>query len=507
MTNKRRIIYTDTREITKSNVKEVVQNALTTHLANASDMKFLERFEEGYQPLTRKKLYRKEIDVQCVDNVAHEITKFHQGYEWGNPITLIQRGEKDSGNIDETIAIAMLNELYDIEGIKTKTQQLGKDVTIFNLGYTHVDINTEWEEGESYFKLNVLNPFTTFLIRSKYYLDHRALAAVTYMEDDKHVRHFTVYTKESRFEISDSSSNVYEEMNPLGRIPIVEWIGNYDGMGIWEHEISEMNNLNLMISDFSNAVEQNEVQCIWRTNDVEFPTEQVKLEDGTTKEIVKKPNNGDWLQTYTTQDGKTPIIEPLRMENNYDSMLSNIIARRQLILEKCYVPTRSEGDNMTGVAANAMSGWDATEIVASSMQNIMEYCKMEEVKCVLAAIRLNPHIEQDSPLLDIKAKDIQPNIKRLKTYELSTKCNAFATLVSHGIDGKSAMACVNLFSDPMQVYADSKELINKYQSSIFDKDTQNGAVGGNDEKAPNADRTMQDLSDQAENSPFIGNKN
>ena len=40
-------------------------------------MNFLLEYEAGKQPLQRTKTYRKDIDVKCVDNVAHEIAKFH----------------------------------------------------------------------------------------------------------------------------------------------------------------------------------------------------------------------------------------------------------------------------------------------------------------------------------------------------------------------------------------------------------------------------------------------
>lgn len=485
-----------------ANVVDVLQKALPIHIKNASRMKFLFDFEEGHQPITRVKTYRPEINVQCHDNIAHQVSTFYVGYAWSNPITLIQRGNVDSGISNEPNAIALLNEQYETEGIKTKTPKLGKDVTITDVGYTYVDVNMDWEDGDCYFKLNVLNPLTTFIIRSSYYLDNRPMMAVVYSEDDLHVQHFTCWTKDTRFDISQNKI-LLEELNPLGKIPVVEWIGNYDGMGVWEHEISEMDNLNLMISDFSNATEQN-VQAIYHSNDIDFPEKITKNDDGT--EIVEtiKPKNGEWLQTYTTQDGKTPFVKPVVMDYDYASQLNNIITRRQLILEKCHIPARNDDSGgSTGVAMNSATGWSTLDVVSETIQACQESAKMEEVKLVLAAIKLSPFVPQDSPLLKLSAKDIQPNIKRLKLAEMSTKCNSLATLLSHGIDGLNAIRTVNLFSDPNQVYADSKELIDRYQTSIFDKQKSNNAVGGDGEESPNADRIMQDLSDQVSQSPNL----
>ena len=56
---------------------------------------------------------------------------------------------------------------------------------------------------------------------------------------------------------------------------------------------------------------------------------------------------------------------------------------------------------------------------------------------------------------------------------------------------------VPLFQDSTQVITRSGEGVKRYQETIFNKT--NDA-----EEAPNADRTMQDLSDQVQNSPNLG---
>lgn len=496
----RKIIYTDELAINQSNIVEVLRKSKVVHDQNVKDINFLLEYEEGKQPLLRKKLYRPDIDTEVVDNVAHEVVQFNLGYKWGNPITLIQRGEKDSGNTDEGFAISLLNECYDAENIKSKTQQLGKFVEVVNLGYTHVDMNMEYEDGDSYFNITVLDPRYTFVVRSNAYIDKRIVMAVTFRVDDLKVVHYTCYTKDSRFDIAHDKI-VLEEMNPLHEIPIIEWIGNYDGMGCFEHQISEMNNLNLLVSDFTNDVDQN-TQAIWHGNDVEFPTKEITHEDGSKEEVVKKPQSRDWLLTYTTQDGKQPFVKALSIGYDYPGMLSNIMYRRNLILEKCYVPQRNDDNGgSTGIAMQNATGYTATESVADAQQNIMESCKMNEVKVVLAAIKASPYVSQDSPLLKIRRCDIQPNIKRMKLSEMATKVNSLATMISHGVYGKHAFETSNLFADTNQVWEDSKDLVEKYQASLFDKEQD--SVGGMDEKAPNADRTMQDQSDQTKNSPNL----
>ena len=498
-------IFTDYSVINELNIEEVMRLAMPIHEKNASKIDFLLNYEAGCQPLVRKepKKYRPEIDCHCVDNVANEITEFKLGFIWGNPITLIQRGENDSGEKNESLAISLLNECYEAEKNKAKTQKLARFVEITGIGYTYIDINAEWKEGESYFKVETLDPRCTFLVRSNYYIDQRPVMAVTYRCDKKGNKYYTCFTKDSRYELNSSFEHLpYSgEMNPIGEIPVIEWIRSYDRMGCFERQISEMDNLNLLISDFTNDVESN-TQAIWHGNDVEFPKVIVKNEDGTQTEEVVKPKGNDWMLTYTSQDGKTPTVKPLAIDYDYQGMLSNIISRRNLILQKCNIPNRvNDNSGSTGVAMDTASGYTTAESSASKQQNIMEASKMDEVKIALIAIKKNPRISNDNPMLKLNAIDIQPSIKRRKDFELTTKINFFATAVSHGVHGLHALKAMNAFEDVNQTWEDSKELIEMYQKSIFMKENQ--SVGGDGERKPNSDRISQDMSDQQENSPFM----
>jgi hypothetical protein len=320
------------------------------------------------------------------------------------------------------------------------------------------------------------------------------MMGVTYRLDSENQKHFTVFTSDSRYEIKNSEHQPRSgEANPLKRIPIIEWIRSYDGMGCFERQISEMDNLNLLISDFTNDVEQN-TQAIWHANDTDFPVEVIENEDGTKTERVKKPGSNEWVLTETTQDGKTPFIKPLVVDYDYTGMLNNIVTRRALILQKCNVPQRNDNSGgSTGIAMDSATGWSAAEIQAQKQQNIMEARKMEEVKVVLSAIKNNPYVPSDSPLLKLKYTDIQPSVKRNKTYELTVKTNALTTLLSHGFDLLDAVQAVPMFGDNSQVIERSGETVRKYQEAqVFGTEKQT------EEKRP-----FPDVSDQIENSPNI----
>lgn len=509
----RSIIWTDVPEITEKNIIDVLEKAVPCHTKNAMEIDFLDKYEKGFQPLQRKteKTYRPDIDFRSVDNVAAEATEFNTSYRWGNPITLIQRGEVDAGHgNNESVDVALLNECYDAQDINSKNQQLGRFVEICGVGYTYVDINKDYEDGDSYFTVDVLDPRYAFVIRSSYYSDHRPMVGVTFRIDDNGLKHITAFTKKQRFEIEENKILNDEkkedtnfdfgkrsgESNPWNIVPIIEYIRSYDRMGCFERQIPEMDALNLLVSDTLNQVDQ-QTQAVWHTNDVDFPTEEVELEDGTVSEKVVKPASNDWLQTYTTKDGKQPFIKPLVMEYDYGGILETVLSKRALILQKCGVPERNNANGgSTGVAMSDATGWSAAESSANKQQLILEAAKMQEVKVVLKVIKKSTDVPADSPLLKLKYRDIRPNVKRNRSFDLITKSNALATLLSHGVNGLHAFKTVNLFEDNTQVWVDSEEMIKAYQEKLFTEQN-NTSV----EDIP--DRTASDISDQKDESPVV----
>lgn len=127
---------------------------------------------------------------------------------------------------------------------------------------------------------------------------------------------------------------------------------------------------------------------------------------------------------------------------------------------------------------------------------------MEEIRVVLRAIQTSSFIDSNNPLLTLKYRDCQPNIKRNKTYELASKTNAWATLVKHGMNGYHALKTVNLVDDVNQVWADSKDGVEMFQMSVYGNQTKQENAVSVDEN-PNKGRLQADYSDQISNSPTL----
>lgn len=483
----RRNLYTDVREITRENIIQVLTDVKSDFEANRIDCEKLLQIEAGNMPITRVKTERPEIDEKTVDSVAHEITEFKNSYHWGNTINLVSRGIRDSGSSTETEAIALLNEYYSMENIGKKQKALGYYVEITGIGYTYVNVKTDWKDGESLFEVETLDPRFAFVVRSSLYTNHKVILGVTFRQDKEGNTFYTAFTDKYRFDIANLNV-VTTSRNLIGAIPIVEWERSTDRMGVFEREIPEMERLNLILSDIANDIE-GETRQLWHMNDLDLPHK--KDEDGNETDELIAPRTGEFIVTQTTKDGKTPFIKPLFTNYDYAGLLNNYTSARTLILERCYTPQRNDNSGgSTGTAMSDATGWSAAEQVACAQQLLMESSKMEEVKVALAVIKASEARVPDSSLKSLRAIDVKPNITRTKLYEMTVKTTALANMLSHGIHGLHAMRSIGFFDDVNQAWEDSKELIEQYQRKTFGEDT-------------DVQKSSDDPINQLTNSPLI----
>lgn len=502
-------IYTDAEEITVDNIFNVLNQAITIHEINMYQMLYLIRYEKGIQPLVRKKTVRDDINIEVCDNLANQIVEFKLGYNYGNPISFVQRGNKDiSGNSPEKDdeAITQLNEMNEAECMYAKDQEMLRYMEICGIGYEMVDIKRDYD-GTSVFDLHVPHPMYTFVVY-KNDIGETPMMGVTFRQLENGDRYFTCYTNDTLYEVKNlgeivngvrkttwSFNSPYVgyagEKNPLGMIPIVEFIRSYDRMGVFERQIPDMNALNVEVSDFANAAAQS-CQEIWWGNDFEFPV------DPQTGEVVK-PKTGGWLLTKTLANGKSPLIKAITSTFDYNNVQKNIESKRNSILQKCFVPLQSDpGGGSTASAMSLSSGWTAAENSAMREEQLVRSGKQKILALELAAIKVRSYLLDASPLVDLKLSDIYIKFTRQKTYDLGTKTNAMVAMIKSGINGRIAMQTVDLFADVAQAWADSQETIEKYQDSLFVKKEDVNI----DEK-----REFADMTDQVGNSPIIDGMN
>ena len=213
---------------------------------------------------------------------------------------------------------------------------------------------------------------------------------------------------------------------------------------------------------------------------------------------TQSPVGGQWIIANNTGNGGTPLLKAVSSTFDYQGVQENIVSKRNMILQKAYVPIQTDpGGGSTGSAMNMSSGWSAAENSACKEEQILRRGKAEIVELELIAIQKTNSIPYDSPLRKLKFSDVKPKFIRNKTYDLATKVNSMVAMINAGVHGRVAMEQVDLFPDVAQAWADSRRTIEEYQKSLIKKDTQQ----------PAQKRKMSDLSDQTGNSPILDGMN
>ena len=146
-------------------------------------MLYLFEYVKGRQPiLDREKQIRPEINEKIVDNMASEILEFKLGYEFGSPISYVQRARKDIKSRNalfsffkklftsdeskkEDLRVSAINEMMVEECKAAKDLMLAKDVKTCGVGYRLI-LPKKIKTGVSVFDLLVLNPMNTFVVYS-----------------------------------------------------------------------------------------------------------------------------------------------------------------------------------------------------------------------------------------------------------------------------------------------------------------------------------------------------
>lgn len=522
-------IYTDVKEITKGNVIQVLSTAMTKHELNRTQIRNLINFEKGDQPLMREKNVRKDIDIKSISNLAHQITEFWLGYFWGNHMAFVQKSDKHpkgSSPTDSDSAITLLNEMYDAEDMESKDQLLAYYLEVCGVCCQLVDIKRNPDDEDAVFDLVTLNPLYSFVVYSSDAYE-RPVMGVSYSEDENGSKIFTCVTDDAIYEIRDMVEFVHgtktregkkitegkdgAQVNPFGRVNIVEFERSTDRTGVFERQLDELNALNILESDLCNDVSQT-TQANWWGNDIELDT------DDNGK--VKGPQAGQWILTKTNGNGKQPNIKGLVLNYDYTGVLANIQAKHDGILERTFTPKQTEqsGGSTTG-ATSLSSGWTATEAVACKQAAIIKRGFKERNRLALIAIKKSPDTDPESPLLKLKNSDIEIRPIRQKSYDMATKINSLATMVQNFVHPRVAMEAIDFFPNLAEAVEDSVPKMLEYQKVLLESKKSGGSQPGenkNDDprqqqdadKAlkekinPDVKRIMQDSSDQVGNSPL-----
>lgn len=470
----RREIFTDVKEITKENICDVLAEAFSVHNLNAGEIKYLQEYECGNQPiLERIKEIRPEINFKIVENHAAEITAFKVGYVFGSPITFVQRANNgDTGDIDDT-KIAMLNEMMFEEGKATQDQVLGKDLAVTGVGYRLI-LPKKIKNGKSVFDMLRLNPSSTFVIKYNDVYQRPALGVSYVTLKDGTIR-AGAYTDSYYYELEGSGVGSFKVIsvtpNRIGIIPIIEYKNDNERMGCFERVLPMLDALNAATSDRLNGLSQF-VQAILWMNNCDIDTEQMdELKDKLGLLTKSEPGNPASVQYLTA------TLDQAQTQTLIDYLYEQI-------LQIAGVPGReqSTGGN-TGQAIMLSNGWQIAETHARSMEQTFTESERQMLSVVLKIISLI----EPSEISTLKLSDIDVKFSRNRTDSLLVKTQGLMNQLQAGIHPLIAITNCGLYSDPQGVWNDSKMFMRKWlydteEDDVDVKDTVSnvGRSGGED---------------------------
>jgi SPP1 family phage portal protein len=450
----RREIFTDVKEITKANICEVMEEAFSIHSLNASEIKYLQEYERGVQPIqNRVKEVRPEINYKVVENHAAEITAFKVGYVFGSPITFVQRASTDingnNGNIDDK-KISILNEMMFEEGKITQDQALGKDLAVTGLGYRIV-LPKKNITGVSVFDMLRLNPNNAFVIRFND-IYKRVAVGVSYVTLKDGTIRAGAYTDKSYFELEGAATGSFkiinEKKNMIGIVPIIEYRYDEERMCCFERVVSLLDALNEATSDRLNGLAQFVQSILWMNN-CEVDKEQMEqLKDKLGLLTKSEPGNPASVQYLTA------TLDQTQTQTLVDYLYEQI-------LQIAGVPGReqSTGGN-TGQAIMLSNGWQIAENHARSTVQTFIASELEMLKVVLKIFALQA--ETPDAVNDLKISDIDVKFARNRTDSLLVKTQGLLNQLKAGIHPLIAISNCDLYSDPQSVWNDSKAYMGKW---------------------------------------------
>ena len=468
--NGRRMILTDETEVTRENVVQILNEALFYHVQNRSEIDYLWKYYKGWHPvLNRTKEYRPEINNKIVVNIPYEVVTFDTGYLMGEPVQYISRG-------NETISddIDLLNRYMLSEEMFTKDKELADWFHICGTSYKMVLPDDEIDY--SPFEIDIPDPRSTFVVYNNGF-GNRPILGVRYVTDSKGVIHYSCYSKDRYFEITNLNSVIYEGTHDLGDVPIVEYPLNKARLGAFEVVLDLCDAIDTADSNRLDGVEQF-VQSLMLFHNMDISSDDFsKLKElGAIKFKDIDPQMKASVQYLTSELNQTET------QTLVDHMY-------QMILTICGIPNRqgsaTGGDN--GLAVIYRDGWSTAEVNAKNAEASYKRSERRLLRIITRICnRLRP--------MNLIDADIDIHFTRRNYENTLTKSQVLTTMLSNEkIHPKLAFTHSGMFVDPDLAYNMSKEYADAHKSEPVQgtdngdrSDPQEGVASGT------ADRTGTD---------------
>lgn len=454
----RRRLVTDFDQITAENVKTALGQAMARHAKNELEIRYLFRYYRGMQPVQeRVKDVRPDITYNTVINHASEIVSFKVSYLLSDPVVYVSRKEGGEGREGASERIRRFNDYMHLAGKQACDKEIADDFTICGQAFRLTLANPDYPaDSDCPLVISTLNPATTGVVYRNTADKHsKPVFAFTYVDRatldpdviGEPVRHggrvTTVWTEDSVFTIERGI--VTQRENPLGRIPVVEYLNNEFRMGAFEPVLDLLNDMNVLESNRIEATEQNVQSLMW-FNDVDLDEEQIER-------LRDKP--AAFVFTRTIKDSVAPNIRNIvvDMQQADQQVLSNDLYKKMLTI----VGMPSTGDGNTADSSNngstiVRNGWQHAEARAKDTATLWQRSDRDFLAVALQLCDDLP-TGAGQEALGLKPDEIVGKFTRRNYEDIMTKATVLTTLLgSPKVHPEVAYQVANLVPDPEEAY-------------------------------------------------------
>lgn len=431
-------------------IGDILTHIWSTHMQNASEIDYLEKYYRGYQPiLGKRKDIRPTINNIILENNAYFVVNFKVGYVFGEPIQFIQRGDIANPEVGVLNGYAVAEDKYD------KDSELAEGVYTAGIAHRLVLPNNN---DDSPFDIINLDSKTSFLVYSSKDPAHSKLIGVTFT---KSVRGNTiegsVYTDTGYYTFNKPNTGVafdvkFVKNHFLGTIPIFEYHFNKWRLGLIEVVMSIFNAINRIDSGDLDGLEQYvQSLLVFINNEIDPETYKDVMDLGAVE--------------LSTADPSRPADIKL-LQNEISHQNTEVLHKRLLntaftILGIPAQTTRTSGGD-TGAARQLSDGWTMAQERAKQDENAFKRCSKDEIKLVLKICRLTPN----SGIKNLTLKDIDQKLPRGRDDNFLVRAQGLMNLITSGVSPDVAYASTGIFPDSNEAYQKSLDFYGGIENWI-----------------------------------------
>lgn len=412
------------KEVNRNTLLEIISEAMAIHQENVRDFKYLINYYKGKQDILRRSSesagYNSRINNKVVVNYAYSSTRDIVGYLFSKSTQYVCKDTEHRKEVEE------ISNVFNYENGALVDHEAATYASITGMSYLLTLPNKELLSDYmpdipiANFAPDIM---TTFTVQSAKVGNPTILAVMYYT--DKTNTYYTCYTDTKIYKFTSKGyysfninekmvTEITEEENPVGLIPIIMVRNNQFLLGDFEVAISVLNAINQLSSDTLNDIE-NVIKSLLVVIGAEI-----------TGETVSKVKQNRILNLIAGTDK-----ESLDAKFIYQQLDSQGMQNIREYLEEAYkqiigIPdrkTRGGGGGDTGDAVKLRDGWADIEIVARIKEQYFTSAKMKQVAVITRIMKQLKLLPENfyTRYMDIK-------LPRNTTDNLQTKAQAYSTL-------------------------------------------------------------------------------